>query len=127
MFSVFEWFALVLQCYAFVVIVLSDEPKQNQGRGLVDRKLVKAPSTFIAGRPNAALLFWFFGDFRCGYVVIYSYSRYINMKIGKKKQMLNARLAGDHLYRKLLFTWLSLVMSMMVSFRAVRFPTRCLG
>ena len=28
---------------AFVVIVLSDEPRQNQGRGLVDHKLVKAP------------------------------------------------------------------------------------
>ena len=37
------------------------------------------------------------------------------------------RLAGDHLYGKLLFTWLSLVMSMMVSFCAVLFPTRCLG
>ena len=23
-------------------------------------------SNFIAGRPKAALLFWFFGDFRCG-------------------------------------------------------------
>ena len=22
-------------------------------------------SSFIAGRPKAALLFWFFGDFRC--------------------------------------------------------------
>ena len=53
-------------CDAFVVIVLSDEPRQNQGRGLVDRKLVKAPSNFIAGRPKAALLFWFFGGFRCG-------------------------------------------------------------
>ena len=41
--------------------------------------------------------------------------------------MLNVRLAGDHLYGKLLFTWLSLVMSMMVSFCAVLFPTRCLG
>ena len=30
-------------CDAFVVIVLSDEPRQNQGRGLVDRKLVQAP------------------------------------------------------------------------------------
>ena len=30
-------------------------------------KLVKAPSNFIiAGRPKAALLFLFFGDFRCG-------------------------------------------------------------
>ena len=35
--------------------------------------------------------------------------------------------AGGHLYGKLLFTWLSLVMSMMVSFCAVLFPTRCLG
>ena len=49
----------------------------NQGRGLVDRKLVKAPR--IAGRPKAALLFWFFGDFRCGVLlfmvilVIYEY------------------------------------------------------
>ena len=37
--------------------------------GLVDRKLVEAPpppSNFIAGRPKAALLFWFFGGFRCG-------------------------------------------------------------
>ena len=41
--------------------------------------------------------------------------------------MLNVRLAGDHLYGKLLFTWLSLVMSMIVSFCAVLFPTRCLG
>ena len=30
--------------------------------------------------------------------------------------------AGDHLYGKLLFTWLSLVMSMMLSFCAVFFP-----
>ena len=25
-----------------------------------------SPSNFIAGRPKAALLFWFFGGFRCG-------------------------------------------------------------
>ena len=30
--------------------------------------------------------------------------------------MLNVRLASDHLYVKLLSTWLSLVMSLMVSF-----------
>ena len=40
----------------FVVIILSDEPGQKQGRGLVDRKLVKAPQYFIGGRPVAALL-----------------------------------------------------------------------
>ena len=40
MLSVFEWFVLALQCDAFVVIVLSDQPRQNQIRGLVDLKLV---------------------------------------------------------------------------------------
>ena len=39
---------------------------RTKGRGLEDRKLVETPSNFIAGRPKAALLFWFFGDFRCG-------------------------------------------------------------
>ena len=37
------------------------------------------PVIFIAGRPKVALLFWFFGDFRCGALlfmvihVIYEY------------------------------------------------------
>ena len=40
---------LLFVCVLFVlfllfVIVLSDEPKQNQWRGLVDRKLVQAPN-----------------------------------------------------------------------------------
>ena len=50
-----------------------------------------------------------------------------NIKIGKNSKLLNVRLAGDHLYGKLLFTWLSLVVSMVMSFCAVLFPTRCLG
>ena len=37
--------------------------------------------------------------------------------------MLNVRLAGGHLYVKLHFTWLSLVMSLMASFCAVLFLT----
>ena len=37
--------------------------------------------------------------------------------------MLNVKLAGDHLNGKLLSTWLSLVMSLMMSFCAVPFPT----
>ena len=88
-FFIFSWLVLLLLCrsipaalfasrlcfirFVFVffllfVVVLSDEPKQKQGRGLVDRKLVQAPQQFffIAGRPKAALLFRFFGDFRCG-------------------------------------------------------------
>ena len=38
----------------------------GNNNGLVDLKLVQPPSSFIAGSPKAALLFWFFGDFRCG-------------------------------------------------------------
>ena len=41
MFS-FEWFVLVLQCDAFVVIVLSDEPRPNLGRGFG-----RPPNNFI--------------------------------------------------------------------------------
>ena len=63
---------------------------------------------FIAGRPKAALLFWFFADFRCGALLFMVIFIYIYLW-------------------KLLFTWLSLVMSMIVSFGAVLFPTRCLG
>ena len=51
------------------------------GRGLVDRTLVEAPSNFIAGRSKAALLFWFFGDFRCGmlfFMVILVVCKYKN-------------------------------------------------
>ena len=51
---------------------------------------------------------------------LWLFSLYINIKIDKT--VVNVRLAGDHLYGKLLFTWLSLVMSMMVSFSAVIFP-----
>ena len=36
--------------------------------------------------------------------------------------MLNVRLAGGHLCRKQLFTWLSLVVSLMASFCTVLFP-----
>ena len=87
MLSVFEWFVQVLLCDTFDVTVLSDEPRQNQGRGLVDRKLVKAipPSNFIAGRPKAALLFWFFGDFRCVCRCLSLFLLYININIGKNR------------------------------------------
>ena len=39
------------------------------------------PVFFIAGRPKAALLLWFFGDFRCGallFVVIHVLYKYKN-------------------------------------------------
>ena len=54
-------------CFLFVFIRLvfcfdvcncfSSKPKQNQGLGLVDRKLIQAPSNFIAGRPRRLFCF----------------------------------------------------------------------
>ena len=38
---------------------MSREPVRDLG-------LVEAPGVFIAGRPKAALLFWFLGGFGCG-------------------------------------------------------------
>ena len=49
-----------------LILDARNSPRSGLGRGLVDRKLVEAPSNFITGRPNAALLFWFFSNFRCG-------------------------------------------------------------
>ena len=73
-------FCLCFHCFVYAVrMCLIGESKKNQGRGLVNRKLVQPPSNFIAGRPKAALLFWFFGVFRCGVLlfmdvlVIYKY------------------------------------------------------
>ena len=76
-------FAYLFNCttvFLLFVVVLSGEPKQNQGRGLVDYKLVQDPSNYIAGLLKAALLFWFFGDFRCGMLL---FLLYINIEIGK--------------------------------------------
>ena len=39
--------------------------------------------------------------------------------------MLNVRLAGDHLYGKLLFTWLSLAISLILSYCAVIAECAC--
>ena len=41
------------------------------------------PVIFIAGRPKAALLFWFFGDFRCGALLFVVIHVIYNIKIGK--------------------------------------------
>ena len=80
--------ALLFVCISFTlfllfVFVLSGEPKQNHGRGLVDRRLVQAPSNFIADPPK--LLFCFVScvilDVACCY--LWLFSLYINMKIGK--------------------------------------------
>ena len=54
-------------------------------RGLVDCKLIEAPSNFIAGRPKAALLFWLFRNFRCGVPLFIVILVIIEYKIGKNK------------------------------------------
>ena len=41
--------------------------------------------------------------------------------------MTNVSLADDHLHEKLLFTWLSVVVSLMISFYAVFCPRDVLG
>ena len=41
--------------------------------------------------------------------------------------MLNVRPVGDYLYGEFLFTWLSLVMSLMVSCLCCPFSDECLG
>ena len=38
----------------------------SRNKGWSTTNWFKPPSNFIAGRPKAALLFWFFGVFRCG-------------------------------------------------------------
>ena len=46
-------------------------------------RLSSPPVIFLAGRPKAALLFWFFGAFRCGallFVVIHVIYNYKNIK-----------------------------------------------
>ena len=49
----------------------------------LDGVLNGAPSNFIAGCPKAALLFWFFGDFRCDALLFMVILVIYNLKIGK--------------------------------------------
>ena len=58
-------------------------------------------------------------DVTCCY--LWLFSLYINIKVGKNI-FFYVRLAGDHLYGKQLFTWLSLVVSLMASFVLSFFP-----
>ena len=69
------------------------------------------------------------GSYECGdtgfHLIKNSNIKQICLSVSKGSK--NVTLAGDHLYGKWLFTWPSLVMSMILSFCAVLFPTRCLG
>ena len=71
-------------CFCCLLFFCLGNQKQNQGRGLIDCKLVQAPpSNFIAGRPKAALLFWFFGDLDVACCYLWLVSLDINVEIGK--------------------------------------------
>ena len=77
------------------------EPRQNKRRGLVDRNLVEAPSNFIAGRPKAALLFWFFGHFRCDvpfFVVILVIFKYNKRPQAKCPPTCEMSVCGEYVY-----------------------------
>ena len=81
-------------------------------------------TSFFAGRPKAALLFWFLVGLRCGVrLCLAILVRYNNRKKGKNR-FLNVSLSDDHLYGKWLFTWLSLAMSLMVSYFVLTFLPR---
>ena len=67
-------FAFRLYCIRFVFL----EARARVGRPQTSSS---PPVIFIAGRPKAALLFWFFGDFRCGallFMVIHVIYKYEN-------------------------------------------------
>ena len=78
--------SLLFACALFVLILLFEVfSPVNQGRtkgeGWSTQTSSSPPVIFIAGRPKAALLFWFFGDFRCGallFMVIHVLYKYKN-------------------------------------------------
>ena len=66
--------------FLFVVVYLVNQ-NRSKGEGWSTTTSSSPPVIFIAGRPKAALLFWFFGDFRCGallFMVIHVIYKYKN-------------------------------------------------
>ena len=58
-----------------------ENPQKLRARVGRPKTSLSPPVIFIAGRPKVALLFWFFGDFRCGallFVVIHVIYKYTN-------------------------------------------------
>ena len=105
---------------------MSEEPRRSWGRGLVDRRLVEDPSYFIAGRPKAALLFWFFGGFRCDVPLFIVFASYILVQrwVGMDVECWTSR------WPPVWETAVHLAVAGGVFdgvFCAVLFPTRCLG
>ena len=59
---------------------MSEEPGRNWGRGWSAAGWLMPPGGFVAGRPRAALLFWFFGGFWMWCSVVYRYPGYVLMQ-----------------------------------------------
>ena len=54
-------------CFLLLVFVFPVNQSRTKGEGWsTGKKFKPPPSNVSAGRPKAALLFWFFADFRCG-------------------------------------------------------------
>ena len=67
--SVYEGFPTNDQCSHLLIkisINVRNRHDRTKGEGWSTANSLTLPSNFIAGRLNAALLFWFFGGFRCG-------------------------------------------------------------
>ena len=75
-------FCLCFMRFVFVFVpVLSGEPKQNQGRGLVDRKPVQAPVILLLAVPRRLFCFGSLVIFRCGallFMIIHVIYKYKN-------------------------------------------------
>ena len=73
--------ALLFDCVLLFEVILSGEPNRTKGEGWSTADSFKPPSNFIVGRPKAALLFWFFGNFTCSVLLcmvilgIYKYNK----------------------------------------------------
>ena len=76
-------FRLCFILFAFFVLSCCIWKTKTEARARVGRPQTSSspPVIFIAGRPKAALLFWFFCDFRCGaslFMVIHVIYKYKN-------------------------------------------------
>ena len=109
----------------YVPSSVGQEHRNQTLRGLVDRNLAEDPQLCYCWPSQGGSSVLVVLDGVCVYVLL----SLLDLKIENKyKQMLSVRLAGDHLFGKWLFTWLLLVMSLMVSAFVLTFvPWKCLG
>ena len=101
---------------------VSGGPGRGWGRGLVGHGLVEAPRWFLLlAVPGRLFCFGSLVVFGCG-ALLFVVVRVVCGCGNKWKWLLGVGLACGRLFGGLLFAWLSLVMSMMVSFVLSFFP-----